>query len=100
MFALFGGGGQVLYNRADSHNSEVAKEGTESTENSWLNSKWSPMKILSDAEYEHMLQEKLLQVNARIALVDESIEALRVQEREVAAKKNAEHAAVDPPSKV
>jgi hypothetical protein len=44
------------------------------------------MKVLSDKEYEHMLQEKLLKVNAEIALVDESIEALREQEKDFKAK--------------
>jgi len=40
------------------------------------------MKVLSDSEYESMLREKLLRVNAQISLVDENIEALRAQERE------------------
>lgn len=39
--------------------------------------KYSPMKILSDAEYETMLREKLLHVDAEIALVDENIEMLK-----------------------
>jgi hypothetical protein len=84
MFALFGATGQVLYNRADSRRSRV-EEDEESLQNSWLNSKWSPMKVLTDTEYENMLHEKMLRVNAEIALIDESIEALRAQEREIAA---------------
>ncbi len=44
------------------------------------------MKALSDSEYENMLREKLLRVNAQIALVDENIEALRAQEHELAAE--------------
>lgn len=56
----------------------------------WLNSKYSPMKILTDKEYNGMLQEKLLNVNAQIALIDESIEALRKQEKEDAAKETGE----------
>jgi hypothetical protein len=39
------------------------------------------MKVLSDEEYEDMLREKLLKVDAEIALVDENIAALRVQEQ-------------------
>lgn len=39
------------------------------------------MKVLTDSEYENMLQEKLLRVNVEIALIDESIEKLRAQER-------------------
>ncbi len=38
------------------------------------------MKVLSDADYEKMLQEKLLKVNAEITLVDENIAALRVED--------------------
>ncbi|KAK0124228.1 hypothetical protein ONS95_009204 [Cadophora gregata] len=89
MFALFGATGQVLYNMADTRNSErsQALEEERDLKTSWLNSKWSPMKVLSDAEYEAMLQDKLLSINAQIALVDENIEALRNQKREVAAKK-------------
>ncbi|KAH7419003.1 hypothetical protein BKA64DRAFT_633708 [Cadophora sp. MPI-SDFR-AT-0126] len=92
MFALFGATGQVVYNMADARNSERSQAPEEASDlkNSWLNSKWSPMKVLSDAEYEAMLQEKLLRINAQIALVDENIEALRIQEREVAAKKSLE----------
>ncbi|TVY42424.1 hypothetical protein LSUB1_G001636 [Lachnellula subtilissima] len=76
MFALFGAAGQAT--------------ATDKSEKfSWMNSKWSPMSVLSDAEYEKLLQERLLRVNAEIALVDENIEALRAQEKDIAAKKIA-----------
>ncbi|KAL2075298.1 hypothetical protein VTL71DRAFT_241 [Oculimacula yallundae] len=87
MFAIFGATGQYLYNGADARRSELSQEPVErDLKDSWLNSKWSPMKVLSDTEYEEMLQEKLLRINAQIALVDENIEALRGQEREISAK--------------
>lgn len=44
------------------------------------------MKVLTDQEYEDMLQEKLLRVNADIALIDERIEAVRDQERAIMSK--------------
>jgi len=44
------------------------------------------MSVLSDAEYEKLLQERLLRINAEIALVDENIEALRAQEKDITAK--------------
>lgn len=87
MFALFGAAGQALVNSANVRNSEKAAAPEKDLKNSWLNSKLSPMKVLSDKEYENMLREKLLRVNAEIALIDESIEALRVQERDMEAKK-------------
>jgi hypothetical protein len=91
MFAIFGATGQVLYNRADAQQTSKALNASPtSPRDSWLNSRWSPMKLLSDKEYEAMLQEKLLKVNAEIALVDESIESLRMQERDLEAKKAKE----------
>lgn len=46
---------------------------------------WSPMQVLSDEDYEKMMQEKLLRVEADIAMIDDKIAALRKQavEREV-----------------
>lgn len=92
MFALFGATGQYIYNRADASQSQTSHAPSEAKDlkGSWLNSKWSPMKVLTDKEYEHMLQEKLLKVNAEIALVEESIEALRAQEKEYKSSKDLE----------
>jgi len=87
MFALFGATGQAIYNRSVARNASLSQTALSNSEKfSWMNSKWSPMKVLSDAEYEKMLQEKLLRVNAEIALVDENIEALRAQEQDIAAR--------------
>ncbi|KAI9051589.1 hypothetical protein LZ554_004633 [Drepanopeziza brunnea f. sp. 'monogermtubi'] len=94
MFAIFGAAGQALYNMADARNSELALAPERDLKDSWLNSKWSPMKVLSDAEYEKMLQEKLLRINAQIALVDENIEALRSEEREMSAEKSLDKSKV------
>jgi hypothetical protein len=88
MFALFGAAGQVVYTRAMTRSTDsppIAASNSEAF--SWMNSKWSPVKVLSDTEYKKMLQEKLLRVNVEIALVDDSIKDLRAQEREIAAKK-------------
>lgn len=42
--------------------------------------KWSPIRKLSDREYEEMLQEKLIAVEADLAMVDEEIERVRREE--------------------
>ena len=42
-------------------------------------SKYSPMKVLSDEEYEKVLREKLVRVDADIALVNEDIKKMRSQ---------------------
>lgn len=39
------------------------------------------MRPLSGSEYEIILRERLLRINADIALIDQNIEALRAQER-------------------
>lgn len=77
LLAILGGTGQTFYNTVDAQQAtSLAKSETES---GWLDSKWSPVKVLSDDEYEGMLQEKLLRLKAEIALVDESIIALKSQ---------------------
>jgi hypothetical protein len=82
VFSLFGATAQIVYNIADAKNAEAAKLAPESKQRSWLDSKWSPVKILTDEEYESMLREKLLRINAQIAILDENIGALR-EEQEV-----------------
>ena len=51
------------------------KEPKEKT--SWMASKWSPMKQLTDQEYENILEERLLRLNAEIAVIDENIASLK-----------------------
>lgn len=90
MFAAIGAGGQALYNRADEQVAESAESTATNTATnriqSFLNSKWSPMRPLSSSEYETMLRERLLRVNADIALIDENIEALKAREKYMASK--------------
>lgn len=72
VFALLGGLGQVAYNFADSRERKATSD-----QGSWLNSRWSPVKALSDDEYGKILQERLLRLNAEIALLDENIDAVK-----------------------
>ncbi|KAL2753284.1 hypothetical protein ACRALDRAFT_1083053 [Sodiomyces alcalophilus JCM 7366] len=44
-----------------------------------LSSRWSPLKKLTDDEYRHVMSEKMLRLDAEIALVDEKIAELRVR---------------------
>ena len=84
MFSLFGAAGQTVYNLADARKSDISGGDLvedDARKNAWLNSKWSPVKVLSDKEYEDLLREKLLRVNAEIALVDENIVALKAEEQ-------------------
>lgn len=90
MFAIFGLAGQSIYSRLDDTHTQsvLAAAVTPTTQNEPSSSFWTrlaakkyiPMKQLSDAEYESMLRERLLAVEAEIALVDEKIEQLKTQE--------------------
>lgn len=42
-----------------------------------FSSKWSPLKKLSDQEYEKLLEEKILKLDAEIAIINENIAALK-----------------------
>lgn len=83
MFSLLALVGQALYNRADAKHSAFDSDDldkaplAESIGRRLAKSKWSPVKVLSDEEYERMLREKLLHVNAEIAIIDEGIERLQ-----------------------
>ncbi|KAL2037490.1 hypothetical protein N7G274_009771 [Stereocaulon virgatum] len=91
MFALFGFMGQTVYNKLDArHTQQVAVEmaslkeiKTKDVWNSIAEMKWMPMRALSDEEYGNMLRERLLRVEADIALVDEEMERLRVEESRI-----------------
>ncbi|KAL1620018.1 hypothetical protein SLS56_009831 [Neofusicoccum ribis] len=86
MFSIFGFAGQHIYNFFDTRHTaryEEAVADKSAGGKSWLrklaDSRFSPVKVLSEDEYEEMLKEKLLKVDVEIALVDESIEKLRQQ---------------------
>ncbi|KAI1769600.1 hypothetical protein GGR53DRAFT_473307 [Hypoxylon sp. FL1150] len=53
------------------------KDSESKVKSGWLDSKWSPLKRLSDKEYEEKLEEKILRINAEIAIIDENIASLR-----------------------
>ncbi|KAL8999373.1 MAG: hypothetical protein Q9169_001799 [Polycauliona sp. 2 TL-2023] len=107
MFSLFGFAGQYAYNALDARHHNLDGPSTLPTTQStstagadrggieaqdfksedplWkraLNSKWSPMKVLSDEQYEKMLRTKLLRVEAELAIVDEDIEKVKQTERD------------------
>lgn len=99
MFSLFGWAGQSLYNELDARHTRqllssitrpTAASSTETlasnpsidaNSSSLLQKlagmKYSPMKVLSDTEYETMLRERLLHVDAEIALLDEKIDMVK-----------------------
>ena len=82
MFSAFGFIGQSIYNSADSQKVATAGDGQPQVEKPsvWqrlAESKWTPVKYVSDEDYQKMLEEKLLSVEAELALLDEKIEKMR-----------------------
>lgn len=69
MFSIFGAGGQAIINSVN-WSRKPQGQGI-------LFSKWSPVTPLTDQEYEKMLEEKLLRVDAQIAIIDEDLKELR-----------------------
>ncbi|KAI0539834.1 hypothetical protein GGR58DRAFT_462951 [Xylaria digitata] len=68
-FGALGAGGSYL--------SQLFR-GTESRpKTSWLDSKWSPMQRLSDEDYMDKVEEKILQLDAEIAIIDENVASLK-----------------------
>ncbi len=85
MCALFGAGGQAFLNHRAKR---AANAPPKSVDEIGFWEKWSPLKQLSDQDYEKILEERLLQVEVKIALVDDHIKELH----EAESRKKAEAA--------
>ena len=79
MFSLFGAAGQGTYNILDRRNTAKVEAGTEDqTMMQWVaKQKWSPFSILTDAQYEQILREKILKLDVEIALVDDRVQQMK-----------------------
>jgi hypothetical protein len=67
VWSLLGAGGQAVGGALSGRNF-----GTK-----YLASKWSPVTPLTDRQYEKMLEEKLLKLDAELAIIDDNIQAIR-----------------------
>ncbi|KAG8165513.1 hypothetical protein KVR01_004065 [Diaporthe batatas] len=74
IFSLLGAGGQLASNSWSGSETPAKKS------NGWFTSKWSPMTKLSDEDYKVMLEEKILRVEADLAILDENRAALLAEE--------------------
>lgn len=76
VFTIVGAGGQMIANRMATRKPKVHDE----KESFW--SRWSPLKKLTDQEYRDMMSEKMLRIDADIALIDDRIAELKKQAEE------------------
>ncbi|RCI10782.1 hypothetical protein L249_5282 [Ophiocordyceps polyrhachis-furcata BCC 54312] len=71
-YGLLGGGGQMVANVIASRPPKPPQE-----KRSWLQSKWLPMRMVTDEEYEETINESILRVEADIAICEERIASIR-----------------------
>ncbi|KAI4754181.1 hypothetical protein E4T52_13676 [Aureobasidium sp. EXF-3400] len=88
MFSLFGFIGQTASNYYDKTDMPVSDEPQLNFWQKFAGLKWMPVQVLKDGEYEDMLRERQLKLEAEIALVDERIEALKTQHAKVLVSEN------------
>lgn len=88
IFALLGAGGQAVYTKLDESRAErmadleenpVEKKEPVSLVDSFLGSKWSPMRKMSPGEYEERMKERILKVEVERELVKDEIARLKAQ---------------------
>lgn len=86
MFTIFGYIGQTIYNSLDDQHNSSIEANTASSQPiqgflaSLADKKYSPVRIMPDAEYEALLRKKMLHVDASLTLVEERISALKEME--------------------
>ncbi|KAL2222056.1 hypothetical protein M432DRAFT_207353 [Thermoascus aurantiacus ATCC 26904] len=76
VFSLLGYLGQSSYNAVDRWRLENPDISTKTIVQRIADSRWVPLRSLSDEEYRNMLSEKLLGIEAEIAIIDEKIQEL------------------------
>lgn len=83
MFSLLGAGGQGIVNSVEARRSrETHGDSSEPAEaKPGFIARWSPLKPLSDEKYLAILQDKVLRVDAEVALIDEEVQRLKTVEK-------------------
>lgn len=76
VFSLLGYAGQTAYHAIDNWRMEHADTPSKPILQRLAESKWIPLKSLSDEDYRGILNEKLLGIEAEISIIDERIQDL------------------------
>ncbi|KAI0481649.1 hypothetical protein F4859DRAFT_512793 [Xylaria cf. heliscus] len=66
-----------------SYVSQLAGHKDANSKTRWLDSKWSPMQRLSDKDYMEKIEEKILRLDAEIAIIDDNIASLKSSQSSV-----------------
>lgn len=76
VFSLLGYAGQTAYHAVDNWQMEHADMPSKPIVQRLAESKWIPLKSLSDEDYRGVLNEKVLGIEAEISIIDERIHEL------------------------
>jgi len=76
---VLGGGGQGIVNKVAEMREEMRRTKSNEDGPAWMRSKYSPMKKLTDQEYEDIMEEKKLKLDTEIALIDDKIAELKAK---------------------
>ena len=79
LWTLLGAVGQKAVNE---YQQQIENSPMSENKKSWFDSKWSPIRKMSDEEYHRYLQEKILGIEAEIAIIDDHIRDLRASKKE------------------
>ena len=82
MISLLGLAGQAGYNMISAVQ-ESEPTPRRSIMQRLIESRWVPLKALSDQQYEEMLQQKLLKLDVEVSMIDEKIAALKVSKKDM-----------------
>ena len=77
VFSTLGAGGQYAYNAFAKDGAQVENK----EKKSWLDSKWSPLTPLTDEHYVSILEEKILRIDAEIAIIDDNLAGIRAEQK-------------------
>ncbi|CAK7263827.1 hypothetical protein SEPCBS57363_000753 [Sporothrix epigloea] len=75
VFSIFGASGQAIINTIATDDDAAAQAKPKS---SWLDSKWSPVTPMTDAQYAAYIDDKILKLDVEVAMLDDKLAALRV----------------------
>jgi hypothetical protein len=81
VFSLLGYLGQSSWNLVEKWRLERANTSTKPILQRIVDSKWVPLRSLSDDDFKNILSEKLLSIDAEIAILDEKIQDLQKEKK-------------------
>jgi hypothetical protein len=97
VFSFLGYVGQSSWNMVERRRLESDGAPSKSILQRMADSKWIPLRVLSDDEFKHLLNEKLLSIEAEIALLDEKIADME-RNRVTEAHQSSSQSSQNPPS--